>query len=70
MADTRDQSGDGAQAEGGLGQEGTIPSGSGGVGVGAGEPSNFEPEEDPEAAAADPGTPDDGGDEMGAAGHA
>lgn len=37
--------------EGGLGHDGTIPNTPGGVGVGAGEPTTFEPEEDPEAAA-------------------
>lgn len=37
--------------DGGLGSEGTIPDEPGGVGVGAGEPTTFEPEEDPEAAA-------------------
>lgn len=36
--------------EGGLGSEGTIPDEPGSVGVGAGEPTTFEPEEDPEAA--------------------
>lgn len=35
----------------GLGSEGTIPDVPGSVGVGAGEPTTFEPEEDPEAAA-------------------
>lgn len=35
----------------GLGSEGTIPDEPGSVGVGAGEPTTFEPEEDPEAAA-------------------
>ena len=35
----------------GLGSEGTIPDDPGSVGVGAGEPTTFEPEEDPEAAA-------------------
>lgn len=39
------------QKPGGLGGEGTIPNEPGGVGVGAGEPTTFEPEEDPEAAA-------------------
>lgn len=37
--------------DGGLGSEGTIPDEPGSVGVGAGEPTTFEPEEDPEAAA-------------------
>jgi hypothetical protein len=47
--------------EGGLGEEGTIPSGSSGVGVGAGEQSTFEPEEDPEAAqGGESATPDAG----------
>lgn len=35
----------------GLGTDGTIPNEPGGVGVGAGEATTFEPEEDPEAAA-------------------
>lgn len=35
----------------GLGSEGTIPDDPGSVGVGVGEPTTFEPEEDPEAAA-------------------
>lgn len=39
------------QKPGGLGGEGTIPNEPDGVGVGAGEPTTFEPEEDPEAAA-------------------
>ncbi|WP_136707338.1 hypothetical protein [Agromyces sp. H66] len=44
---------------GGLGNQGTIPSEPGSVGVGAGEPTTFEPEEDPEAAAnRDPDAPD------------
>ncbi|MRG60010.1 hypothetical protein GE115_09030 [Agromyces sp. CFH 90414] len=43
---TRDENG----REGGLGGDGTIPDDPGGVGVGAGEPTTFEPEEDPEAA--------------------
>lgn len=34
----------------GLGSDGTIPNEPGGVGVGAGAPSTFEPEEDVEAA--------------------
>lgn len=34
----------------GLGRDGTIPNEPGGVGIGAGEPTTFEPEEDPEAA--------------------
>jgi hypothetical protein len=50
---------DGTAKEGGLGQEGTIPSEPGSVGVGAGEPTTFEPEEDPEAAAQrEPDAPD------------
>jgi hypothetical protein len=36
--------------DGGLGSDGTIPDEPGSVGVGAGEPTTFEPEEDPEAA--------------------
>ena len=35
----------------GLGSEGTIPDDPASVGVGAGEPTTFEPEEDPDAAA-------------------
>lgn len=42
---------DGTKKADGLGSEGTIPNEPGGVGVGAGEPTTFEPEEDPEAAA-------------------
>lgn len=53
---------DGTKKEGGLGSEGTIPSAPGSVGVGAGEPTTFEPEEDPEAAAQrDPEAPDRAG---------
>ena len=49
----------GTPKEDGLGQEGTIPSEPGSVGVGAGEPTTFEPEEDPDAAARrDPDAPD------------
>ena len=57
---TRDNaSDDGTVKEDGLGQEGTIPSEPGSVGVGAGEPTTFEPEEDPDAAARrDPEAPD------------
>jgi hypothetical protein len=51
--------GDGTKKAGGLGSEGTIPNEPGGVGVGAGEPTTFEPEEDPEAAAQrDPEAPE------------
>ena len=47
----------GTAKEDGLGQEGTIPSEPGSVG--AGEPTTFEPEEDPDAAARrDPDAPD------------
>lgn len=42
---------DGTEKADGLGGDGTIPNKPGGVGVGAGEPTTFEPEEDPEAAA-------------------
>lgn len=50
---------DGTAKQDGLGQEGTIPSEPGSVGVGAGEPTTFEPEEDPDAAAQrDPDAPD------------
>jgi hypothetical protein len=53
---------DGTAKEDGLGQEGTIPSEPGSVGVGAGEPTTFEPEEDPDAAARrDPKAPDGAG---------
>ena len=58
---TRDDgaNGDGTAKEDGLGQEGTIPNEPGSVGVGAGEPTTFEPEEDPDAAARrDPDAPD------------
>ena len=49
----------GAAKDDGLGQDGTIPSEPGSVGVGAGEPTTFEPEEDPDAAARrDPDAPD------------
>ncbi|WP_350348947.1 hypothetical protein ABIQ69_03120 [Agromyces sp. G08B096] len=41
---------DGERKSDGLGGDGTIPSDPDGVGVGAGEPTTFEPEEDPEAA--------------------
>jgi hypothetical protein len=50
---------DGTKKADGLGSEGTIPSEPGSVGVGAGEPTTFEPEEDPEAAAQrDPEAPE------------
>ena len=42
---------EGSQKPGGLGGDRTIPNEPAGVGVGAGEPTTFEPEEDPEAAA-------------------
>ncbi|WP_173923259.1 hypothetical protein [Agromyces sp. Marseille-P2726] len=42
---------DGTKKSGGLGSEGTIPNEPGSVGVGAGEATTFEPEEDPDAAA-------------------
>jgi hypothetical protein len=45
-----DHTADREHNDGGLGSEGTIPDAPGGVGVGAGEPTTFEPEEDPEAA--------------------
>ena len=58
-ARTRTHGRDGTAKEDGLGQEGTIPSEPGSVGVGAGEPTTFEPEEDPDAAARrDPDAPD------------
>lgn len=52
--DARDRAADdpsGTTKRDGLGSEGTIPNEPGSVGVGAGEPTTFEPEEDPEAAA-------------------
>ena len=62
-----DEPDDGTQKPGGLGSEGTIPNEPGSVGVGAGEPTTFEPEEDPDAAArrdpeapGDPESPGDG----------
>lgn len=52
---------EGTPKEEGLGTDGTIPNEPGSVGVGAGEPTTFEPEEDPEAAAhRDPDAPDGG----------
>lgn len=51
MTDASGTPHNGTKKEGGLGSEGTIPNEPGGVGVGAGEPTTFEPEEDPEAAA-------------------
>jgi len=63
--DTSGTPDEGTTKDGGLGSEGTIPSEPGSVGVGAGEPTTFEPEEDPDAAAErDPEAPDakpDGG---------
>jgi hypothetical protein len=41
---------EGTKKPDGLGGEGTIPNEPDGVGVGAGEPTTFEPEEDPDAA--------------------
>jgi hypothetical protein len=65
MSDTSGTPDEGTKKDGGLGSEGTIPSEPGSVGVGAGEPTTFEPEEDPDAAAErDPEAPDarpDGG---------
>lgn len=59
MSDTAGNSSDGTKKEGGLGGDGTIPSEPGSVGVGAGEPTTFEPEEDPDAAAQrDPEVPE------------
>jgi hypothetical protein len=64
MSDASGAPGNGTEKEGGLGTEGTIPSGPAGVGVGAGEPSHFEPEEDPEAAPQPPNAqPDEEPDE-------
>jgi hypothetical protein len=51
MSDTSNIPDDGTEKPEGLGSEGTIPNEPGSVGVGAGEPTTFEPEEDPEAAA-------------------
>jgi hypothetical protein len=47
---TEDREHEDREHDGGLGSDGTIPDAPGGVGVGAGEPTTFEPEEDPEAA--------------------
>ena len=64
MSDATDENPETAAREsdggqGGLGSEGTIPDAPGGVGVGAGEATTFEPEEDPDAAARrDPDAPD------------
>jgi hypothetical protein len=56
--------GTGTKKEQGFGTQGTIPSGSAGVGVGAGPATNFEPEEDPDPPAggdpASPGSPEPG----------
>ena len=49
MSDEKGTPGQGTEKEGGLGTEGTIPNQPAGVGIGAGEPNTFEPEEDPEA---------------------
>lgn len=55
----RSSESEGTKKPDGLGSEGTIPNEPGGVGVGAGEPTTFEPEEDPEAAAhRDPEAPE------------
>ena len=49
---------EGTRKPDGLGGEGTIPNEPDGVGVGAGEPTTFEPEEDPDAASQrDPDAP-------------
>lgn len=49
---------EGTKKPDGLGGEGTIPNEPDGVGVGAGEPTTFEPEEDPDAASQrDPDAP-------------
>ncbi len=58
MSDSGTQGG-ATSSDGGLGNEGTIPDNPTGVGIGAGEQSTFEPEEDPEAAAGEPGGTDD-----------
>ena len=61
MSDASGTTDDGTRKDDGLGRDGTIPSEPGSVGVGAGEPTTFEPEEDPEAAAhRDPDAPDGG----------
>ena len=51
MSDSSGIPDEGTTKRDGLGSEGTIPNEPGSVGVGAGEPTTFEPEEDPEAAA-------------------
>jgi hypothetical protein len=59
MTDASGTTGDGTKKDKGLGTDGTIPNEPGSVGVGAGEPTTFEPEEDLEAAAhRDPNAPD------------
>ncbi len=60
MSDESGTPGGGEEKENGLGTEGTIPADPRGVGLGAGEPNTFEPEEDPEAAP-DPSAADDAG---------
>ncbi|WP_210479538.1 hypothetical protein [Naasia sp. SYSU D00948] len=57
MSDTTGTPG-GSENEGGLGTEGTIPDNPAGVAIGAGEPSTFEPEEDPETVDPDGGAGD------------
>ena len=58
MSDPNGPADDGGNEHNGLGVEGTIPAGSQGVGVGTGEQTTFEPEEDPEAAAGEAGGED------------
>jgi hypothetical protein len=59
MTDASGTTDDGTKKDGGLGTDGTIPNEPGSVGIGAGEPTTFEPEEDPEAAAhRDPDAPE------------
>lgn len=67
MTDASDAPDHGTKKPGGLGSEGTIPNEPGGVGVGVGRPTTFEPEEDPEVAAnrddeaPEPRSPEDNG---------
>ncbi len=69
MSDAIGTPDDGTKTGSGLGSEGTIPDNPTGVGIGVGEPTTFEPEEDPEAAAGQDGRTPDGEDSLGAAGH-
>jgi hypothetical protein len=69
MSDTTGTPDESGTTEGG-GPEGTIPSGPTGVGVGAGKPSHFEPEEDEGDDAQPDADAEPGADDLGAAGHA